>query len=599
MAVHQQMGVDGRDPRALRRYFMLPALVYPLWHLATPAHALDPWLIWWLVAAAPILVGLVSLRVAFVERHLPSFFHVCTWLVTAQLYVLAALNDMHPFYAIGSVMAVVATVLSIRARPDLVAYGCFVAAISACLIVLDPDPRKIAFWGGTLTLVAAWYYRLSLQVAAAALVRDHQETLEQKVEQRTAELSESNRRLRGEMEECARLEEELRISQRLEAVGRLAGGVAHEFNNLLTRIRLYAELLLQNIQDEEAVRREIGAIQAAGSQAGALTKQLLTFSRHVNVKTEILDLNRLVMNASSMLRHLVGEDVDLVILPAEGPACIRADRGQMEQVLVNLVLNGRDAMPNGGRLTIETSFVDGPALKEPDLGDSLTAERYVVLTVSDTGVGMDSETRARAFDPFFTRKQVDAGTGLGLSVVYGIVKQGSGYIRISSEEHKGSRFELYWPWTREQPTRGAGGTLTSATHRGSERILLVEDHTDLRRALSMLLGASGYEVIDAKDGETALRLASRNDDPIDLMITDVVMPRMSGLELVDEMSPIRPDTKVLLMSGHLSHPSLLHREVSEDLPLLSKPFDPEELTARIREVLDASNTAGAQAPKGL
>ena len=576
-------GISPLQPRVV----VTSALIYPLWHLAAPAAATDPWWAWWAVAATLLAVTGASLRFPVVARHQSVLLYLCSWLFTLHLYVLSYVNDMHPFYVVGSVMAVFATAVSIRSRPTLLGFGIFVAVLSAALFALDPEGRKAAYWGGMLTVIGTTYYRLMAQLTAARLSREHQQRLEQRVKERTSELSEANRRLRREMEERARLEEELRLSQKLEALGRLAGGVAHEFNNLLTRIRLYADLLLEDADPDSSLHNEVGEIQKAGRQAADLIQQLLTFSRRGHVQMEVLDLNGVVAESSSMLRHLLGEDSDLICALGEGLHCIHADRGQIEQILVNLALNARDAMPEGGRFRIETSTLTGDEFRARGLPESLADGDYVVLAVSDTGVGMDPETRARAFDPFFSRKPAHEGTGLGLSIVYGIVNQGGGYVRVLSEKDKGARFELYWPQTHERPVQRAGAPSSRAARGGSERILLVEDEADLRRALHMLLSGNGYAVIDAGDGATALRMASEDEGEIDLLITDVVMPRMGGLELVEEMSVKRPGTRVLLMSGHLNHPSLRDWTPPPGVALLPKPFDPEDLTSMVREVLDA------------
>jgi len=374
--------------------------------------------------------------------------------------------------------------------------------------------------------------------------------------------------------------------QKMEAVGRLAGGIAHDFNNILTTIGVYVELLLDGLEPDSPLRREGLQIQKGARQAAALTQQLLTFSREGDVRIEVLDLNEVIRETSSMLRHLVGEDIELVCRPADGPQRIRADAGQLEQVLVNLVLNARDAMRSGGRLTVETAAATRDDLRAARLPAHLAEEDCVLLAVSDTGAGMDAETRARAFDPFFTRKPVGEGTGLGLSIVYGIVKQGGGHARVLSEPGQGARFELYWPRAPQQPVDG-DAPAASAAPRGRERILLVEDEVELRHALHTVLRNSGYAVIEAEDAAAALRTAAKKDEAIDLVLTDVVMPHMSGLELVEELSALRPDAKVLLVSGHLNHPSLRDRELPPGLAFLPKPFLPRDLTAKIREVLDA------------
>jgi signal transduction histidine kinase len=568
--------------------YLVPTLIYPLWHLAAPRDARDPWLVWWLVGASFLAVAAGARAIPAVARRARELFAACTALVTLHLFSLASLNDMQPFYAVGSSLAVATASFSIRTTRVLIAYVAFAAGLGVLLYAAAPDPRKLAYWGGMLPVAAFAYSRLSAQIAAAALARENQERLEQRVEERTAELEEANRRLRREMEQRVRLEEELRLSQKLEALGRLAGGVAHDFNNLLTTIRLYAQLLREGLPARSDLHDEIDQIQKAGRQASDLTQQLLAFSRRGDVETELLDLDEVIAESASILRHLLGEDVRMLCRLDESRApVIRAARSQVEQVLVNLVLNARDAMPEGGCLTLETSILGRGELRARELPESLDAEAYVLLEVSDTGVGMDPETRARAFDPFFTRKQVGRGTGLGLSIVYGILNHGGGHVRVQSEPGKGARFELLWPWVDERPAPRSGAAARAEPARRAARILLVEDEEDLRRVLGRVLARCGYTVVDAADAESALEIASRDPAPIHLVVSDVVMPRMSGLELFERLAALRPDARVLLISGHLDHPSLRAREIPAHIPLLHKPFDADALIESVRKVLDS------------
>jgi signal transduction histidine kinase/ActR/RegA family two-component response regulator len=589
MAEPQTSGIDSAygDPSPSRTVYVLSALIYPFWHLAAPAGAIDPWWSWWAVAGCFLAVVLAAQVSAFVERRLSLLLHLCAFLTTLQLYLLAFLNDMQNFYVVGSVMSVLAVSVSIRSRAVHLAYGCFLLALSAALFALGPEGRKAAYWGGMLTIVAASYYRLSGQLTAAQLTRDHQEWLEERVKARTVELSGANQRLRREMEERARLEEELRVSQKLEAVGRLAGGIAHEFNNLLTRIRLYAGLAIEELPEGAPVLEDIGEIQKAGRQAAALTRQLLTFSRRGEVRPEVVDVDEVVENSSKMLRHLLGEKADLVFDRGDDRHLIHVDRGQLEQVLVNLLLNARDAMSLGGRVTITTSLVRAHEDRLRDLPEALGDDEYVLLEVCDSGVGMDAETRARAFDPFFTRKEVNQGTGLGLSVVYGIVNQANGHVRVLSEPEKGACFELYWPLSRDLPVAQLEAGSAPVVYRGDERILLVEDEVDLRAALKRLLASNGYHILDSGDPLAALRIAEASERSIDLLVTDVVMPAMSGVDLAEAVCASHPETRVLLISGHMVLDSALERALPSGVAFLAKPFEADELTAKVREVLDA------------
>jgi two-component system cell cycle sensor histidine kinase/response regulator CckA len=575
------------DQPPSRTIFVLSALIYPFWYLAAPSGTIDPWLAWWGVAACFLAVDLAARMSTFVERHVVLLLHLCAFLTTLQLYLLAFLNEMHPFYVVGSVMSVLAVSVSIRTRSVHLAYGVFILVLTAVLFALGPESRKAAYWGGMLTIVAASYFRLSGQLTAAKLTREHQEWLEERVRERTAELSDANQRLRREMEQRGRLEEELRVSQKLEAVGRLAGGIAHEFNNLLTRIRLYAGLALEEVPENAPMRGDIDEIQKAGRQAAALTQQLLTFSRRGEVRPETLDLDEVVENSSKMLRHLLGENIDLVFDTDGERHLIHVDRGQLEQVLVNLVLNARDAMTQGGSMSIATSLVHPNSDASHALPDGLDDDEYVLLAVSDSGVGMDSETRARAFDPFFTRKEVNRGTGLGLSVVYGIVNQANGHVRVLSKPGEGARFELFWHRSHEIPVQPSNTGPARTLDRGDERILLVEDEVELRLALKRLFTSNGYRVLDSGDPVAALRIAETSDEPIDLLVTDVVMPAMNGVDLAEAACAVHPESRVLLISGHMVLDAALEQALPAGVAFLAKPFEAEDLMVKVREVLDA------------
>src|SRR5437773_6131039 len=384
-----------------------------------------------------------------------------------------------------------------------------------------------------------------------------------------------------------RLEDQLRQAQKMEAVGRLAGGVAHDFNNLLTAILGSVELLLRELAPASPLRQDATEIKKAGERAAALTRQLLAYSRRQVLNPEVLDLNRVVADMDRMLRRLIGEDVDLVTRPAPDLDTVRADRGQIEQVLVNLVLNARDAMPQGGKLTIETANVElGPGYVEAHEG--ARAGAYALLAVSDTGSGMDAETAAHLFEPFFTTKEVGKGTGLGLATVYGIVKQSEGYITAYSEPGDGTTFKIYLlraaaPGAAPPAPPAPPG---KATARGSETILVVEDEEAVRSLSRRALEASGYTVLAAADGPDAVRLLERYGGPIHLVLTDVIMPGMNGRELAERLVQRRPGLRVLYMSGYPGD-AIVHRGALEPgTAFLQKPFMPEDLARKVREVLD-------------
>ena len=381
-------------------------------------------------------------------------------------------------------------------------------------------------------------------------------------------------------------EEQLRQSQKIDAIGQLAGGVAHDFNNLLTVISGYAELSLRRLPAEDPVRRNLEEISKAGNRAAGLTRQLLAFSRRQMLQAKVLDLNSVVREMDKMLQRLIGEDVELVTILRSGVGQIKADPGQIEQVLLNLVVNARDALPKGGKITIETC---NTVLDETYARKHVSVQpgSYVVLIVSDNGVGMDAKTQERVFDPFFTTKEIGKGTGLGLSTVYGIVKQSEGSVWVYSEVGRGTTFKIYLPRVDNGAEDEKLASVASIVPGGSETILLVEDE-DLVRDLSIaILEEAGYKVISATDGDEGLRLCQQFEGRIDLMITDVVMPRMSGRELAEYLKVLRPETEVLYMSGYTDDAIVRHGILEDDMPFIQKPFLPDALALKVRELLEA------------
>ena len=381
------------------------------------------------------------------------------------------------------------------------------------------------------------------------------------------------------------LESQFRQAQRLEAVGRLAGGVAHDFNNILTAITGYSDLLLSDLPPGDPKRGDVEEIRAAAARAASLTRQLLAFSRKQVLRTRVLDLNALLRTLERMLQRLIGEDVRLETALAPDLGAVRADPGQIEQIIMNLAVNARDAMPSGGRLTIETANVvldEGHARQHP----GAAAGPHVLLAVSDTGVGMDEDTRAHLFEPFFTTKEQGKGTGLGLATVYGIVKQSGGHVWAYSEPGHGATFKIYLPRVDEAPEplipppadRGAGG--------GTETILLAEDDRAVREIAAETLGHRGYRVLRAPEGQTALELARAHDGPIHLLVTDIVMPGMTGRDLAEALLAARAATRVLYVSGYTDDAVVRHGVLQAGLPYLQKPFTPDDLARKVREVLD-------------
>ncbi len=381
------------------------------------------------------------------------------------------------------------------------------------------------------------------------------------------------------------LEEQLRQAQKLEAVGQLAGGVAHDFNNLLTVIIGYSQILLLGMNPSNPAREDIEQIQKAATRAATLTGQLLAFSRRQVSRPRTVRLNEILAEMEQMLRRLIREDIDLALVLREDAGSVRADPGLVEQVVMNLVVNARDAMVGGGKLTIETA---GTRLDQEyaDAHPDVRPGPYVVLSVNDTGCGMDEATQSRMFEPFFTTKPRGKGTGLGLSTVYGIVKQGAGHIAVSSQVGKGTTFRIYLPRVGDAPREGIARSDPVTLARGCETLLLVEDEPALRRLAGGALRRAGYRVLEAGDGEGAILVVETHQGPIQLVVTDVVMPGMSGIDLVRRLGARGPPVRALYMSGYSEEPSLRSCEIDEGEGLLVKPFTVDQLLRRVRECLD-------------
>ena len=389
---------------------------------------------------------------------------------------------------------------------------------------------------------------------------------------------------RQAQEALRKTEEQLRQLQKMDAIGRLAGGVAHDFNNILSVIISYGEMLLDELRPEDPIRADVEQIHDAGKRAADLTRQLLMFSRQQVLEPRVLDLNEVLSGIEKMLERVLGADVALVIKPEPGLGAVRADPGSLEQVLMNLVVNARDAMPTGGKLTIETL---GVVLSEQYAREHPGAKAgpNVMLAVSDTGVGMDAATRERIFEPFFTTKARGKGTGLGLSTVFGIVQQSGGWLGVVSEPGNGTTFEVYLPRV-EAAIDAATSAAPRATLRGSETLLLVDDDDQVRQVARSILVRHGYRVLEARDAAEALRHAQAHRDAIHLLVTDVVMPDVSGPDLRRRLLTERPDTKVLYMSGYTDDTVVRHGVNEARIAYLQKPLTPESLTRKVREVLD-------------
>jgi PAS domain S-box-containing protein len=382
------------------------------------------------------------------------------------------------------------------------------------------------------------------------------------------------------------LEERLRQSQKMEAVGRLAGGVAHDFNNLLTVILGYSQILAEGVPSGSRLADSTAQIKSAADRASGITRQLLAFSRKTVMTPRVVNLNDIMLNLDSLLRRLIGEDIEVLTVPANDLGSVTADPGQIEQVIMNLALNARDAMPHGGKLTLETS---NEQLDESyaQRHQPTVAGRYVMLAVTDTGHGMSPETQARIFEPFYTTKEVGKGTGLGLSMVYGIVKQSGGYIWVYSEPDRGTTFKIYLPRV-DQPAETTGlENRSRSVQRGTETILLVEDDPQLRQLSSSVLAHCGYKVLTANGPEEGLAICKENHRDIRLLVTDVVMPRMNGRQLAEQIVQVAPNVKVLYISGYTSNAIVHYGVLDAGLWFLPKPFTLSALVAKVREVLDS------------
>jgi two-component system, cell cycle sensor histidine kinase and response regulator CckA len=390
-----------------------------------------------------------------------------------------------------------------------------------------------------------------------------------------------------DVSERKHLEEQFRQAQKMEAVGRLSGGIAHDFNNLLGVIIGYAEYLQEQLEKTHVLRGSVDEIFKAGNRAASLTRQLLAFSRQQVLDPKVLDLNGVVIDMEKLLRRVIGEDIELTTKLETGLGRLKADQSQLEQIVMNLAVNARDAMPKGGKLIIQTENIVMDEVFVRRHPYPVEPGPYVCLTVADTGTGMDAQTKAKAFDPFFTTKEKGKGTGLGLSTVYGVVKQSGGYIDIHSSPGEGTTFKIYLPRVCEAVRVEKCSGESAGSFKGNETILLTEDETSLRNLTRNTLQGCGYTVLEAKDGTEALKISRNHDEPIDLLLTDVVMPEMGGIALAQELSRERPAMKVVYISGYTGRTFGAQGPIEPGSFFLMKPFTRDGLTQKIREALES------------
>jgi len=472
---------------------------------------------------------------------------------------------------------------------------------SGVLVVADPavecgDCPLLGIYAGKARLIARLehegriYGFITVTVSVGMALDDEERNLFKEVAGDIAfalyNIKLEEERKRAE-EERKKLEAQLSQAQKMEAIGTLAGGVAHDFNNLLTVIIGNAELALMDVIKDESLRKRIEETLKAGERAASLTRQLLAFSRKQIITPRVLDFNEILTGIEKMLGRLIGENVELLTILEPALWQVEVDPGQMEQVIMNLAVNSRDAMPKGGKLTIETANID---LRESYFHKHGIEEKpgsYVMLTISDTGSGMSKETQEHIFDPFFTTKEVGKGTGLGLSTVYGIIKQSNGFVWVYSKPGQGSTFKLYLPRAEGDADSGEKQRFPVIKLDGSETILIVEDDEGLRKFAQNVLQQHGYRVLDAENGEEALKIGKEHEGSIDLMITDVVMPMMGGKEAAERLQPFYPGMKVIYMSGYTNNAIVEHGVLAPGLNFLQKPFSAEGLARKVREALDA------------
>jgi signal transduction histidine kinase/CheY-like chemotaxis protein len=494
-------------------------------------------------------------------------------LACGSTHVLGAITVWNPLYRLDGVVKAITALASVATFFMLIPW--------LPLLIRLPSPTQLK--------IVNRHLEEEIQERRRAEEETHKANLEleERVRQRTADLERLVDDLRKAIERRQEVEGQLIQAQKMEAVGRLAGGVAHDFNNLLTVILGYNEMLREAVRQDADASDYANEVLHAAQRASALTNQLLTFSRRQVAMPRVVNLNQVVEEIEKMLRHIIGEDVELHMHLGPALHSVKADPSHVDQVILNLAVNARDAMPAGGRLTIETANVELTG-EYAATHLNITPGNYVMLAVSDTGIGMDALTRSRLFEPFFTTKEKDKGTGLGLSIVYGIVKQNSGEIMVYSEPGQGTVFKIYLPAISEAPEPEPQEAATVQAAPATETVLLVEDEEQVRNLTRTMLARQGYRILEASSGGDALRMAREHPGSIDLLLTDIVMPQMNGVELAREMHAVRPQIRVLFMSGYTDNALVEEQFLTSGVGFIHKPFTSGALQKKVRQALESA-----------
>jgi signal transduction histidine kinase/ActR/RegA family two-component response regulator len=552
---------DSVETRRIGLLFSVAGGSYPIWWLLAPA-AVNPYWPWLTIGLVYVVLGFVFVRAGRIPS--PIVLALPMSAVTLHQQVLFWLNPSEAFFAVASVMSVVATLPLIRGNRIRIAYSVMVLGVSAAQLIMGS--------GGTsfLGVGLAWLFVL---LGGQAVTQ----------EKAFADLSEATKQLARERTERKRLERELQTAQRMDSLGRLAGAFSHEFNNQLMAIRIHADLLERGLPKNAPQRRDVEQIQQTTSAAADLTSRLLAFSRPTRTREDPAELGAVLRQNALTLRHLLGEQIALTINAPQDVLHVPIGAKQLGQILLNLALNARDALPSGGSLRVELARIPRSSVELPV---EMPSESVVRLTIADSGIGMNAEVRDRLFEPFFTTKAGTGSSGLGLSVVYGLVKDSGGHIRVTSEPSQGARFDIYWPLVAAAAPRKVEPTVAAPVPRRA-RVLLVEDQAVLRDGLTRWLGDQGYAVVSCESAEEALVRA--ND--VDVIASDVVLRGMDGIELLNRLRRTTPALPAVLFSGHLDHLATQRREVPPGVRFLEKPFAPEVLLSTLEALVEGNRSA--------